>query len=201
MHEIDSIEALEALYGSPGAPALRKVARQMTPLYRKWIMASRFCVLSTVGPDGTDGSPRGDDGPAVLELDPGKLAMPDWRGNNRLDSLRNIVLDGRVSLMFMVPGSNTVVRVNGRAKLTADDEMRARFEQKGKHPATVIVVEISEIYTQCARALLRSGMWTCGDESAGLPSAGQILAEVSEGAEGGDSYDAEWGARAAKTMW
>lgn len=201
MHEIDSIEALEALYGSPGAPALRKVARQMTPLYRKWIMASRFCVLSTVGPDGTDGSPRGDDGPAVLELDPGRLAMPDWRGNNRLDSLRNVVLDGRVSLMFMVPGSNTVVRVNGRAKLTADDEMRARFEQKGKHPATVIVVEISEIYTQCARALLRSGMWTCGDESAGLPSAGQILAEVSEGAEGGDSYDAEWGARAAKTMW
>ena len=98
MHEIDSIEALEALYGSPGAPALRKVARQMTPLYRKWIMASRFCVLSTVGPDGTDGSPRGDDGPAVLELDPGKLAMPDWRGNNRLDSLRNVVLDGRVSL-------------------------------------------------------------------------------------------------------
>ncbi|MFT7594532.1 MAG: putative pyridoxine 5'-phosphate oxidase superfamily flavin-nucleotide-binding protein [Paracoccaceae bacterium] len=84
----------------------------MTPIYRRWIMASRLCMLSTVGPDGTDGTPRGDDGPVVLELDPGTLALPDWHGNNRLDSLRNIVVDGRVSLMFMVPGSNNVVRVN-----------------------------------------------------------------------------------------
>ena len=112
MNWIADIDALEALYGTPGQPSLRKVAGQMTPLYRKWIMASRLCILSTVGPQGTDGSPRGDDGPVVIELDPSTLAMPDWRGNNRLDSLRNIVSDGRVSLMFMIPGSNTVVRID-----------------------------------------------------------------------------------------
>ena len=201
MQFIDDIAALEAFYGTPGAAATRKVARRMTPLYRKWIMASKLCVLSTVGPEGTDGSPRGDDGPAVLELDPGTLAMPDWRGNNRLDSLRNIVRDPRVSLMFIVPGSNNVVRVNGRARLTADVALRQRFEQQGKHPATVIVIEITEIYTQCARALMRAGTWTDGDQSEGLPTVGQILAEVSNGEEGGERYDAEWGARAAQTMW
>lgn len=200
MQYLDTIEALEALYGTPGAPALRKVARQMTPSYRKWIMASRLCVLTTVGPDGTDGSPRGDDGPVVTELDPGTLAMPDWRGNNRLDSLRNIVADGRVSLMFMVPGSNTVVRVNGTARLTADAGMRARFERRGKLPATVIVVTIAEIYTQCARALMRAGTWT-RDDSAGLPSVGDILAEMTNGEEGGASYDRAWDARAADSMW
>ncbi|WP_299674005.1 pyridoxamine 5'-phosphate oxidase family protein [uncultured Roseobacter sp.] len=198
---IDSLTALEALYGVPGAPALRKVARRMTPLYRKWIMASRFCVLSTVGEEGTDGSPRGEDGPVVLELDPGTLAMPDWRGNNRLDSLRNIVTDGRVSLMFFVPGSNNVVRVNGVAWLTADADLRQRFAKKTLLPATVIVIEMSEIYTQCARAMLRAGLWDPTCENADVPTVGQILAEVSEGEEGGESYDAAWGARAAKTMW
>ncbi|MFK7746602.1 MAG: pyridoxamine 5'-phosphate oxidase family protein [Roseobacter sp.] len=198
---IDTLEALEALYGTPGAPALRKVARRLTPLYRKWIMASKLCVLTTVGPNGTDGSPRGDDGPVVTELDPGTLAMPDWRGNNRLDSLRNIVVDGRVSLMFMVPGSNNVVRVNGQAWLTDDADLRARFDKKGRQPATVIVIEIGEIYTQCARALMRSGLWAGADHSLTLPTVGEILAEMTDGEEGGAPYDNAWGARAAKTMW
>ena len=197
---ITSIADLEAHYGTPSAPALRKVARRMTPLYRQWIMASKFCVLSTVGPDGTDGSPRGDDGPVVVEQDPGTLLMPDWRGNNRLDSLRNIVSDGRVSLMFLVPGSATAVRVNGRAKLSADEGLRAKFERQGIRPATVIVVEISEIYTQCARAILRAGLW--GDRDAPeLPSAGDILDEMTKGEINGAAYDAEWPVRAAKTMW
>ena len=201
MRRIEDTAALEALYGVPGAPALRKVADRLTPLYRDWIMASRFCVLSTVGPQGTDGSPRGDDGPVVLELDPQTLAMPDWRGNNRLDSLRNIVADGRVSLMFMVPGSTNVVRVNGRAFLTDDSDLRARFEKAGRQPATVIVIEIAEVYTQCARAVMRAGLWSGRDESAGLPTVGAILAEMTQGEEGGAPYDATWGARAEKTMW
>lgn len=201
MQFIDDIETLESLYGKPGAPSLRKVAHSLTPLYRKWIMAARLCILSTVGPEGVDGSPRGDDGPVVLELDANTLALPDWRGNNRLDSLRNIVRDPRVALMFLVPGSNTVVRVNGTARLTADSELRARFEKNGKQPATVVVIEIAEIYTQCARALLRARTWSAGDESAALPTVGEILAEVSRGEEGGAQYDAEWGARAEKTMW
>lgn len=200
MDAITDISALEALYGQPGAPALKKVARRMTPLYRSWIMASRFCVLTSVGPDGTDASPRGDDGPVVLELDPGTLAMPDWRGNNRLDSLRNIVADGRVSLMFMVPGSANVVRVNGQARVTADEALRARFDRGGKLPATVIVIAIGEIYVQCARAVMRAGLWS-RDDNAGLPSLGDILAEMTDGAEGGAAYDAAWSGRAAETMW
>lgn len=201
MRRIESVADLEALYGAPGVPALAKVAGQMTPLYRKWIMASKFCVISTVGPDGTDGSPRGDDGPVVLELDPATLALPDWRGNNRLDTLRNIVADGRISLMFLVPGSNTVVRVNGQAYLTDDSALRAQFDKSGRQPATVIVIDIAQIYTQCARALMRAGVWAGRDESVGLPSAGDILAEMTEGAQGGQAYDDAWGDRAAKTMW
>lgn len=200
MEYISSINELEQLYGTPGAPALRKVSDRLTPLYRKWIMASRLCVLTTVGPAGTDGSPRGDDGPVVTELDPKTLLMPDWRGNNRLDSLRNIVEDGRVSLMFMVAGSTSVVRVNGKARLTADADLRARFDRQGRQPATVIVIEIGEVYTQCARALMRAGVWS-RDDSEGLPSAGQILAGMTQGEEGGEPYDSAWAARAAKTMW
>lgn len=201
MRTVEDIAALEALYGTPGEASLRKVAPCLTPNYRKWIMASRLCVLSTVGPEGTDGSPRGDDGPVVTELDPQTLAMPDWRGNQRLDSLRNIVSDGRVSLMFFVPGSNNVIRVNGSAVLSDDPDLLARFAQKGRHPTTVIVIRIAEIYSQCARALIRSGFWTSGDESDGLPTIGEIMADVTNGDFDGVTYDAEWAARAAKTMW
>lgn len=201
MTDIRTISELEALYGQPGAPSLRKVARRMTPLYRQWIMASRLCVLTTVGPDGTDGSPRGDDGPTVAELDPGTLAMPDWRGNNRLDSLRNIVTDGRVSLMFLVPGSDNVMRVNGTAHVSVDADLRARFEKPGRQPATVIVIRICEIYSQCARAFMRAGTWSGRDDSTGLPTMGQILAEQTDGEEGGADYDQAWPARAATSLW
>ena len=200
MDFIEDIGALEALYGKPGAPSLRKVASHLTPLYSKWIAASRFCVLSTIGPGGTDGSPRGDAGPVVRQLDAQTLAMPDWRGNNRMDSLRNIVADGRLSLMFMVPGSNTVVRVNGRGRVTTDAAMLDMFGPDGKLPRSVIIIAISEVYTQCSRAPMRAGLWG-RDDSIGLPTPGQILAEVSGGEEGGAAYDAEWPVRAAKTMW
>lgn len=201
MEKIDTIPALEALYGTPGAASLRKVSDHLTPLYRKWIMASRLCMVSTVGPQGTDGSPRGDDGPVVLELDPKRLALPDWRGNQRLDTLRNVIEDGRISLMFMVAGSNNVVRINGTAWLTADGDLRRRFEKNGRQPATVIIVDVMEVYSQCARALMRAQTWSGVDHSEGLPTVGEILSEVSAGAEGGATYDAAWAPRAAKTMW
>jgi PPOX class probable FMN-dependent enzyme len=201
MEFIDSVTDLEALYGEPGEASLVKVARRMTPLYRAWIGRSRFCVLSTVGPEGTDASPRGDDGPVVLELDPGTLALPDWRGNQRIDSLRNILRDPRLSLMFLVPGSNNVIRVNGRGRVTADAALCARFERDGKRPRTVLVVEIAEIYSQCARALLRARLWTAGDESDGLPSVGDLLREATAGRIDGARYDAEWPARAARSLW
>ncbi|MCI2399538.1 pyridoxamine 5'-phosphate oxidase family protein [Aliiroseovarius subalbicans] len=193
-------ETLQALYGTPGEASLVKVADRLTPCYRKWIAASRFCVLSTVGPEGTDASPRGDDGPVVACLDPHTLALPDWRGNERIDSLRNIVRDPRVSLMFMVPGSNNVVRVNGMGRVTADADLCARFEKSGKQPRSVIVIRIHEVYSQCARAVMRAGLWS-RDDAAGLPSIGDMLREMTDGKFDGKSYDRDWAGRAARTMW
>ena len=197
---IRNVAALEALYGAPGKASLIKVVDRLNDTYRRWIMASRLCVVSTIGPDGTDGSPRGDDGPVVQELDPKTLLLPDWRGNNRMDTLRNIVADGRVSLMFIVPGSNNVVRVNGTAEVTLDPELLARFSDKGRSPRSVVVITIAEVYSQCARALMRAGIWKAGDESADLPTVGEMLAEAEAGFDGA-TYDAEWAGRAAKTMW
>jgi len=201
MEYLDSIEALEAIYGTPSGPAMQKVTHHLTPGYRAWIARSRFCVISTVGLDGTDGSPRGDAGPVVLELDQHTLALPDWRGNNRMDTLRNIVADGRISLMFMVAGSTDVVRVNGHAKITTDADMLARFDIKGKHPRSVIIIKIAEVYSQCARAVMRAGLWSDGDLSEGLPTFGDILKEITSGAFDGASYDLAWDARAKETMW
>lgn len=200
MNFLQKVDALEALYGDPLATSLKKVADHLTPLYTKWIMASRFCVLSTVGPNGTDGSPRGDDQPVVRIADNKTLLMPDWRGNNRLDSLRNIICDGRVSLMFMVSGSSTVVRINALAKLTNDKGLQASFERKGRQPAIVIVIKIDEVYTQCSKAIIRADLWN-GDQSNNLPIAGDILAEASSGEEGGPEYDTAWLERTAKPMW
>ena len=200
-HDIDTIEALEAIYGTPLATAVAKVADRMVPIYREWIAASRFCILTTVGPEGTDASPRGDDGSVAIEIDERTLALPDWHGNNRVDSLRNIVRDGRVSLLFMVPGSDNLVRVNGTARLTVDPAMLGRFERGAKRPRSVIVVRIGEVYFQCARALMRSKLWKSGDQSAGLPTPGQILAALSDDRVGGDAYDAVWPERARETLW
>lgn len=201
MKFLQTTEALEALYDTPGEAALLKVAPQLSPSYRAWIEASRFCVLSTVGPEGCDGSPRGDAGPVVMVLDDKTLALPDWRGNQRLDTLRNILADARISLMFMVAGSNNVVRINGAAQITADTDLRARFAKQGKTPATVIVIRIAEVYFQCARALVRAGLWQGGDLPTDLPSAGDMLREITSGEFDGETYDKEWPGRAAKSLW
>ncbi len=205
MEYISSIEDLEGLYGTPGETSIVKVVPKMTPGYRRWIQQSKFCILSTVGPEGTDASPRGDDQPVVLELDEHTLAMPDWRGNNRMDSLRNIVRDDRLSLMFFVNGSNNVIRVNGRAKLTVDDELLAKFERTTKsnplRPRSVIIIKIEEIYSQCARALIRSKIWEEDQNLKELPSVGDLLKDATDGSFDGETYDQEWSARASKTMW
>ncbi|MEL6681026.1 MAG: pyridoxamine 5'-phosphate oxidase family protein [Pseudomonadota bacterium] len=199
-HVIRDIAQLEALYGQPGKASLIKVADHLTPLYAKWIMASRLCVVSTVRPDGTDGSPRGDDGPVVQMQDAKTLLMPDWRGNNRMDTLRNIVADGRISLMFMVPGSNNVMRINGTDVVSVDPDLLGRFDANGRQPRSVVVITVAEVYSQCARALMRAKVWSSDDESAGLPTVGELLAEQEAGFDG-TGYDAEWPGRAAKTMW
>ncbi len=137
----------------------------------------------------------------VRILDERTLALPDWRGNNRLDSLRNIVADGRVSLMFLVPGSTNVVRINGAAKITADPDMLAPFARDGALPRTVIVIGVDEVYFQCARAILRSRLWSGADETAALPTAGEMLRDATDGAVDASAYDADWPGRAAASMW
>ncbi len=198
---ITSLDDLHARYGTPKPPAMAKVAPHLTPAYRAFIAQARFCLLSTVGPEGTDGSPRGDEGPVVVPLDSRTLLLPDWQGNERIDSLRNIVRDGRVSLYFLVPGSTTSVRVNGTAKLSGDPALLARFERSGKTPRCVIVIAIAEIYSQCARALQRSALWTSGDQSRDLPTVGQMLQDASEGAIDGAEYDRDRATRAHLGMW
>lgn len=201
MKFIESVAELEALYPRmPAAVANDKVAVRLTPCYRKWIAASRFCILSTVGPEGTDGSPRGDDGPVALELDPGTLAIPDWRGNNRLDTLRNIVRDPRISSLFMVPGCENVVRVNGTARLSADAELTARFERQSMQPTTVIVIAIHELYFQCAKAIMRSNLWSGEDESARVPSAGDLIKEFKQDHDAA-AYDAGYSEYAKSLLW
>ncbi|WP_299294566.1 pyridoxamine 5'-phosphate oxidase family protein [uncultured Tateyamaria sp.] len=200
MHYVDDIAALEALYPAPVASSIRKVADHLTPLYRTWIEGARFCVLSTVGPDGVHASPRGDDGPVVRIDSPHMLVMPDWRGNNRLDCLRDIVADGRAALLFMARGTNTTVRVNGQARLTTDDDLRASFAKGDKQPATVILFEVREVYTQCAKALMRSDLWA-REDGADLPTVGQILSDMSNGVDGGAEYDRNYPEYAKPRMW
>ncbi|MCF6272228.1 MAG: pyridoxamine 5'-phosphate oxidase family protein [Rhodobacteraceae bacterium] len=197
---IETIEELEALYGTPKAPSLAKVATEITPCYRAHIEASPFVALATVGPEGTDCTPRGDQGQVVFFEDNHTLALPDWRGNDRLDSLRNIVRDGRVSLMFMAPGSMMIVRVNGTAKILADEKMLEKYGKPGKLPRTVMLISIRELYFQCARALMRADLWG-GAKAPDLPTAGDILAEMTSGEVEGKEYDKTWPERAAKTLW
>ncbi|MEO9820531.1 MAG: pyridoxamine 5'-phosphate oxidase family protein [Paracoccaceae bacterium] len=198
--KIDTLETLDVLYKSPVPNSLRKVADHLTPLYRRWIEGARFCILSTVGPEGVHGSPRGDDGPVVRVQDAKTVMMPDWRGNNRLDCLRDIVSDGRAALLFLVPGTNTTVRVNGRAFLTDDPDLCTSFEQRGKHPVTVIVFEVDEVYTQCAKALLRSDLWNRNDAD-GLPTVGDILADMTNGELDAAEYDRNYVVNAQPRMW
>ena len=206
MSVITSIAELETIYGSLGqvAPAsTAKVARHVTPQYRRFIEAAPFLALATVGPEGLDCSPRGDLPGFVRVASPTTLMLPDRRGNNRVDSLRNVVRDPRVGLMFLIPGVGNAMRVNGRAVLETAPDLLASFAVAGQAPRCVMVVTVEEVYFQCARALIRSGLWKpeCHVDPATLPTPGQILAEMSQGEVGGEAYDRSWAERARQTMW
>ena len=200
MQAVTTTAELEALYGAAVPGALTKVFPQLTPCYREWIERSRFVIVSTVGPQGTDSSPRGDIDCVVRITNPQTLWLPDWRGNNRMDSLRNIVQDGRISLLFMVPGCNNVVRVNGQAIVTTDSVATASFNANNKHPRSVIIVTVGEVYFQCAKALMRSKLWLAEDESDRVPSAGDFLREVDAGFDG-QAYDDNYPEYAKDKMW
>ena len=202
MSIIRSVEELQALYGGVSEASVAKVTAALTAEYRQMIETSPFLALATVGPEGMDCSPRGDLGGVVRIEDDRTLLLPDWRGNNRIDSLANIVRDPRVALMFLIPGSNTTMRVNGRAVVSVEDTLLASFEMEGKHPRSVVVVAIDEVYFQCARALMRSQLWNPERfvDPASLPTAGLLL-KAAKAEFDQETYDREWADRARKTMW
>jgi PPOX class probable FMN-dependent enzyme len=160
MSVIATIEQLEAIYGFPNDASTVKVADRVTPPYRILIEKSPFAALATSGPEGLDCSPRGDLPGFVRIHDDSTLMMPDRRGNNRVDSLRNIVRDPRVALLFLIPGSGTTLRINGRAHLSVDPDLLASFKMEGNAPRSIIVMTVGEIYFQCARAIVRAGLWS-----------------------------------------
>lgn len=203
MSIIATIEALEAIYGQPNEASTVKVADRVTTQYRRMIDKSPFVALATCGPEGLDCSPRGDRAGVVRVHDDKTLMMPDRRGNNRVDSLRNIVRDPRVALLFLIPGSGSTLRVNGRAQVSVDPDLLASFTMDGKMPRTVIVMSVDEIYFQCARAIVRSELWNPDRrvDPGELPTPGQILADMSENRVGGETYDREWPERARQSLW
>ncbi len=203
MGTIESVEQLEALYGQPGDASLVKEVGYVTPHYRRLIEASPFAVLATAGPEGLDCSPRGDQPGFVRVHDARTLMLPDRMGNNRVDSLRNIVRDPRLALLFMIPGSGTTLRVNGRAVLSVDADLLASFAVDNKLPRSVIVMTVETIFFQCARAIVRSALWDPARhvEAKSLPSPGEILAALSDDKVGGESYDKAWPERARKSLW
>jgi PPOX class probable FMN-dependent enzyme len=193
-HTITSLDELIARYDPPTERALRKQIDRLDEHCRAFIAASPFVLLATCGPtSGADCSPRGDHPGWVEVADDRTLLLPDRRGNNRIDSLRNIVENPTVGLLFLVPGVNETLRVNGRAGLSVDPELLARFAVDGKAPKSVIVVSVTEAFIQCARALVRSDLWNPArqiDRSA-LPSMGTILAAHTGGAVDAAAYDCE----------
>jgi PPOX class probable FMN-dependent enzyme len=204
MSRITTVAELETIYGAPNDASTVKEVDHLTREYRALIEASPFAVLATSGPEGLDCSPRGDRAGSLVRIyDDRTLMLPDRRGNNRIDSLRNIVRDGRAALLFMIPGIGNTLRVNGRAYIDTDPALLESFVMDGKAPRAVVVIEIDAIYFQCARALVRSELWNPAKhvDPQTLPTAGEMLAAVSDGRVGGPEYDRAWPERAKQTMW
>ena len=200
---IDTIAELEALYGTPPEGSLLKEIGRLTPEYVRWLTSSPFFALATIGPEGMDCSPRGDAGQGAFVVDDTTLHIPDRRGNNRLDSLRNIVSDGRVALLFLIPGVRECLRINGSAVLTDDEALRGRYAVEGKPPATVIVVTIESVYFQCARAVTRSGLWDASTwiDPSSVPTAGQMTKGARAPEFDAEAYDEALRERQARTLW
>jgi PPOX class probable FMN-dependent enzyme len=202
-HTVTSIEQLEAIYGHPAGAAVLKEVDRIIPEYRTFIDASPFFALATIGPEGVDVSPRGDDPGFVRVVDEHTLMIPDRRGNNRIDSLRNIVRDPRVSLLFLIPGIGETFRVIGTATISTDPALCESFVFAGKTPRSVIVVKVEHAYTQCSKAIVRSKLWDAArhlDRNA-LPSMGTILASLTGGKEGGEEYDRAYPERLKATIY
>lgn len=185
---LTTLEELEALYGEPHERSVRKEIPYVNEDYRLFIEHAPFAVLATAGPEGLDCSPRGDMPGFVRIVDERTLAIPDRPGNNRIDSLRNVIREPHLALLFVVPGVGETLRVNGRGRITADPEWLQQFEVDGKLPRTVLIVDVDAVYFHCSKAVARSKLWdpTHHIERTRLPSTGEILRRLS-----GPSFDAQ----------
>ncbi|HBF30267.1 pyridoxamine 5'-phosphate oxidase family protein [Rhizobium sp.] len=199
---ITTVEQLSALYGVARETSLAKEIPQLNEDYAALIKASPFIVLATVGPDSTDCSPKGDAPGFVQIIDDKTLAIPDRPGNNRIDNLKNILIDGRVSILFMVPGVGETLRVNGRASITVEPKMLERFPVDGKLPRTVILVSIDSVYFHCSKAIVRSQLWdpSLHVECSTLPSPGRMLKNILNGFDG-EAYDRALPERVKATLY
>jgi len=203
-YRITDPDELQSLYGEPGEASLLKEVDHVHPHYRAFIEAAPFAILATSGPDGLDASPRGDPAGFVIVADDKTLLIPDRRGNNRIDSLRNILIDPRVALLFLVPGVGETLRVNGRATLSTDPELLARFATINDRPLrSVLVIHVETVFFQCSRAVVRSKLWDASNhiDRRSLPSVGQILSDISKGTFDGVTYDRDLPERLRKTLY
>ena len=202
-HLLTTVEQLEAHYGLPAGASMWKEIDHVNAQYRAFIEAAPFFVLASVGPEGVDASPRGDAPGFVRVTGERTLMIPDRRGNNRIDSLRNIVRDPRVSLLFLIPGVGETFRVIGRASISTDPALLEGFVFAGKTPRAVIVVDVERVYFQCSKALIRSKLWDPASlvDRKSLPSNGTILAAITEGREGGEEYDRAYPERLRQTIY
>jgi uncharacterized protein len=191
-HLVSTIDALEALYPEkPYPPAVVKEIDRVNAHYRKFIEAAPFLALATSGPDGLDCSPRGDAPGFVRVQDEKTLLIPDRRGNNRIDSMRNILTSPRVALLFLIPGVGETIRVIGRASISTDPALTETFVVNGKAPRCVIIVAVERVFFQCSKAIIRSRLWdpSLHADRKSLPTTGTILADISGGKVGGAEYD------------
>jgi PPOX class probable FMN-dependent enzyme len=190
-HLVTSVRELESIYGEPSAGSIVKEIDHINADYRAFIEAAPFCAMATCGPGGLDCTPRGDPPGFVRVKDEKTLLIPDRRGNNRMDSLRNLIVDPRISLLFLIPGCAETIRVNGRAVISVDPGLCENFIFAGKTPRSVIVVTVDRVYFQCAKAIVRSKLWdpAAQIDRKTLPTPGAILAGISKGALGGPEHD------------
>jgi len=200
---LTTIEQLEAIYGLPHERAVRKEIPFLNQDYQAMVRASPLVIISSVGPDGMDGSPRGDTPGFVRIIDERTLAIPDRPGNNRIDTLRNIVLDSRVSLLFIIPGIGETLRVNGKARISAQPQLLDSFAVNGKPARSVILVEVEAAYFHCSKAIVRSDLWNPEkylDRSA-LPTAGAFHKRLNDGQFDAETYDREMPARVRDSLY
>jgi PPOX class probable FMN-dependent enzyme len=200
---IRTVEELDALYDVPVPTSIIKEVDSITPLHRQYVDASPFVLIASSGPGGLDCSPRGDPAGFVRVVDEHTLLIPDRRGNNRLDTIRNLVGDPRIALLFLVPGVGMTLRVNGTAVVSTDAELRESFRFQGKVPTTVIVVTTQSVYTQCPKALIRSSLWdpSLFRDANDLPTSGQIMEMITEGEFDGAAHDAAYPQRVRETIY